>query len=72
MSDDLIELARKHGGVESTSVGFTPDTLAEFAAAIRAQERERCAALLDAMEERSVGDEATAIAGSAAAIRSME
>lgn len=63
MSDDLIELARKHGGVESTSVGFTPDTLAEFAAAIRAQERERCAAAIQDLTSFDAFDCAVFIRG---------
>lgn len=53
--DDLIKLAEKWGYWDGETVEMNDTGLEEFAAAIRADERERCISILERLHERSGG-----------------
>ena len=52
---NIIELAKKWGYWDGNTVEMNDTGLEEFAAAIRADEREQCISILERLHERSGG-----------------
>ena len=52
---NIIELAKKWGYWDGNTVEMNDTGLEEFAAAIRAEEREKCISILERLHERSGG-----------------